>query len=374
MFPNLKEIEELVAKNGGRFLVFEEGKPKLVILDPEKYPKLAETGKKDGKGKILVTGGAGYIGSHTVAMLLKQGHDVLVYDNLSTGVSSNVNCPLIVGDLSDTVLLDKVFSENQIDMVMHFAASIIVEESVQHPEKYFQNNVINSLNLLNSMVKHGVKKFVFSSSAAVYGSPDHSPIDEEQPTNPANPYGESKLIFEKILKWYGKVHGVSSVIFRYFNAAGVSPDLDFKRQPGTEETHLIPRIFKVACREEESLKIFGGDYPTVDGTAVRDYIHVLDIATAHTLAVKKLESDQGSFIYNIGTGQGFSVAQMVDAFMDVTGKMVVIEQSPRRAGDPAALVADNKKIRDELGFTPQYSDLPSIITTAWNSYLKSRRS
>lgn len=362
-------LEELLVQHNGQLLVFEDGKPKFVVLDPAKPANSAMPGQESSNVRILVTGGAGYIGSQTVAELLKQGYDVLVLDNLSTGNASSVPCQLIVGDLSDTALLDKIFSENNIEAVLHFAGSIVVEESVVFPEKYFQNNVVNSLNLLNSMVKHGVKKFIFSSSAAVYGEPQHIPIDEDHPKHPTNPYGETKLLFEKILSWYQSTHGVSSVRLRYFNAAGASLDGTLgENRPFV--THLISKILRVAARQEEALKIYGNDYPTLDGTAVRDYIHVADLAEAHVLALFKLKQDEGSFVYNVGTGRGFSVAQMVNVVVEITGKMVTIEQAPRRPGDPAELIADCTKIHKELGFAAQHSDLETIITTAWNWHKK----
>lgn len=314
--------------------------------------------------KILVTGGAGYIGSHTVRELQAAGYDVLVIDNLSSGNPSTVNCQLIVGDLSDSSLLEKVFSEFRIEAVLHFAGLIIVEESVHYPEKYFQNNVSASLNLLNVATRHGVRKFIYSSSAAVYGEPKSTPIKETQECTPTNPYGETKLMFEKILHSYVDAHSISAVSLRYFNAAGASLDGRLGENHPVE-THLIPRVLRVAARQEESLKIYGNDYPTADGTAIRDYIHVVDLARAHVLALGKLANDQGYFVYNVGTGSGNSVKQIIDAVMEITGKMVMLEQVARRPGDPAVLVADPAKIKQELGFSPEHSDLNTIISTAW---------
>lgn len=365
--PTFQELEDLLKEHNGEFLVFDNERPRLVILDPQKYDSL---GINDaGTSKILVTGGAGYIGSHVVQALQKAGYNVLVLDDLSTGSADTVTSKLVVGSLSNTDLLKQVFSQNKIDAVMHFAGSIIVEESVLNPSKYFQNNVANSLNLLNCMVQFGVKKFVYSSSAAVYGNPQKVPIKEESPCYPTNPYGETKLIFEKILKWYGQAHDISAVTLRYFNAAGADPEGRLGENHPIE-THLIPKILKVASQQEEVLKIFGSDYPTQDGTAVRDYIHVTDLASAHILALNKLHEESGSFVYNVGTGQGRSVKEVVDAVMEVTGKMIMIEHSPRRPGDPAVLVADAAKIRDELGFQASYSDLSTIIATAWNWHKK----
>lgn len=321
------------------------------------------------KKMILVTGGAGYIGSHTVRLLQEAGYPVLVLDNLSTGHAAAISCQLIVGDLADKPLLNKIFSEYEIDAVIHFAGSLIVEESVLLPGKYFENNVINGLNLLNAMTAAGIKKLIFSSSAAVYGEPHSALIDETHPKLPINPYGETKLCFEKILKWYAQGYDLSSVSLRYFNAAGAQPDASLGEDK-KNVTHLIPRVLRVAARQQDVVQIYGHDYPTFDGTCVRDYIHVCDLAQAHLLALKKLEQDPGWFAYNVGTGSGRSVAEVINTAMEVTNKMIPIEYAPRRPGDPAALVADATKIRMELGFEPQYSDLNTIIATAWDWHQK----
>ncbi|MBX4187016.1 MAG: UDP-glucose 4-epimerase GalE [Candidatus Doudnabacteria bacterium] len=318
----------------------------------------------DSTKKILVTGGAGYIGSHTVKLLQASGYNVLVLDNLSTGHSDRVSCPLIIGDLGDKKLLAKIFMDHDIDAVIHFAGSIIVEESVLFPDKYFENNVANGLNLLDAMAARGVHKIIFSSSAAVYGEPHYVPVDEDHPKKPVNPYGETKWIFEKILKWYGEAFGISSVSLRYFNASGASLDSSLG-EDAPVVTHLISKVLRVAAMEEEVLKIFGNDYPTFDGTCVRDYIHVEDLAQAHQLALKKLDSETGVFNYNVGTGKGRSVAEVVNACVEITRRMIPIVYSPRRPGDPAVLVADATKIRTELGFDAKYSDLETIIKTAW---------
>ena len=314
--------------------------------------------------KILVTGGAGYIGSHTVKMLQDQNYDVIVLDNLSTGHAKYVSGRLIVGDLADKALLNKIFAEYEIDAVIHFAGSLIVEESVVLPGKYFENNVVNGLNLLNAMTAHGVSKIIFSSTAAVYGEPLYPQVDEDHPKLPINPYGETKLMFEKILKWYEKAYGLSSVSLRYFNASGASPDGSLGEDKPAA-THLIPRVLQVAAHQAESLPVYGGDYPTSDGTCIRDFIHVMDLASAHILALQKLDRDQGNFVYNVATGRGHSVCEIVSAAMEVTKKMIPIQYAPRRAGDPASLVADAAKIKAELGFEPKYSDLNTIISTAW---------
>ncbi len=315
-------------------------------------------------GKILVTGGAGYIGSHTVKLLQSLGFSVVVYDNLSTGHPGRVSCPLVVGDLSDKKLLEKIFTEYEFDAVIHFAGSIIVEESVLFPDKYFENNVANGLNLLDVMAHNKVHKMIFSSSAAVYGEPHYVPVDEDHPKKPLNPYGETKWVFEKILKWYGEAFGISSVSLRYFNAAGASLDSSLG-EDAPIVTHLISKVLRVAAKQEEVLKIFGNDYPTPDGTCLRDYIHVEDLAQAHHLALQKLDSGQGVFNYNVGTGKGRSVAEVVNSCVEITRRMIPIEYAPRRPGDPASLVADPTKIQTELGFAAKYSDLETIIKTAW---------
>ena len=315
-------------------------------------------------GKILVTGGAGYIGSQTVKLLQSLGKNVIVLDNLSTGHANRVSCPLIVGDLADKKLLDKIFHEYEIDAVIHFAGSIIVEESVLFPDKYYENNVANGLNLLDAMAHSGVHKMIFSSSAAVYGEPIYVPVDEDHPKKPLNPYGETKWVFEKILKWYGEAFGLSSVSLRYFNASGASLDASLG-EDAPVVTHLISRVLRVAAKQEEVLKIFGKDYPTPDGTCLRDYIHVEDLAVAHNLALQKLETETGVFNYNVGTGKGRSVAEVVNSCVELTRRMIPIEYAQRWPGDPAVLVADATKIRTELGFEAKYSDLETIIKTAW---------
>src|SRR3989338_8673838 len=318
----------------------------------------------DNQKTILVTGGAGFIGSHTVKLLLEQGYGVLVLDNLSSGHASAVKSQLIVGDLADKGLLGKIFSEYEIHAVIHFAGSLIVEESVLMPGKYFENNVSNGLNLLNAMTAAGVRKMIFSSTAAVYGEPLQATIDENHPKLPINPYGETKLMFEKILKWYAQAHDLSSVSLRYFNASGAHPDGSLGEDKKII-TILIHRVLRVANRQQEVLQIYGNDYPTFDGNCVRDFVHVCDLAQAHILALNKLESEQGNFVYNVATGVGHTVAEVVNAAMEITKKMIPIEYAPRRSGDPAALVADPAKIKTELGFEPQYSDLNTIISTSW---------
>lgn len=357
----------MLAKNDGQYLVFENDKPKFVVLDPVRYPHFANFDKN--KPNVLVTGGAGYIGSHVVLELLAQNYNPIILDNLSNCAVPQLDCPFIVGDLDNTDLLDKVFSTYKIDAVVHLAGSIIVEESVLLPSKYFHNNIVAGINLLNTMLRFGVNKIVYSSSAAVYGSPRYVPIDENHPTDPVNPYGETKLIFEKIVNWYAKAHDLNAVMFRYFNAAGA----DKAGRAGERhfiETHLIPKIFQVANKELDAVRVFGHDYPTADGTAIRDYVHVSDIAGAHVLALKKLEEDLGTYTYNIGTGRGYSVQEIIDKVVEVTGRMVPIEQHERRAGDPPVLVADSKKAQNELGLKLVNSDLDSIVRTAWDWHKK----
>lgn len=319
--------------------------------------------------KILVTGGAGFVGAHTVKHLQTLNRDVYVLDNLSTGHASRVKCPLIIGDLSDKSLLEKIFTEYKFDSVVHFAGSVIVEESVLFPDKYFVNNIANGLNLLDVMARHKVGKLIFSSGAGVYGEPHYVPVDEEHSKKPLNPYGESKWIFEKILKWYGEAFGISSVSLRYFHAAGASLDATLGEDTPVAP-HLISKVLRIAAKQEEVLKIFGNDYPTFDGTCIRDYVHVEDLAVAHGLALQKLDEEVGVFNYNVSSGKGRSVAEVVNTCMEITRRMIPIEYWPRRPGDPAVLVVDATKIQNELGFTPLHSDLETIIKTAWSWHLK----
>jgi UDP-glucose 4-epimerase len=314
---------------------------------------------------ILVTGGAGFIGSHTVKLLTEKGYKVIVYDNLSTGHAKFVSVPLVVGDLADKSLLNRVFTEHKIDAVIHFASSLIVEESMTEPAKYFDNNIVNGLNLLEAMRANGVKKIIFSSSAAVYGEPVYTPIDEGHPKLPINAYGETKLIFEKILKWYAHAYNFQPVCLRYFNACGASLDGSIGEEKPVM-THLIPQVLKVAAKQMPVIKIFGKDYPTPDGTCVRDYIHVLDLAQAHFLALSKVDANAGLTVYNVATGKGCSVEEVVNEARKITGLEIPLEIHPRRPGDPAELVADNLKIVSELGFEPKYSDLSTIISSSWN--------
>jgi UDP-glucose 4-epimerase len=314
--------------------------------------------------RVLVTGGAGYIGSVVAGELLQAGHEVIVLDNLSHGHRQAVpkNAELVVADLADRGRLDEVFRSRGIDAVMHFAALIEVGESMKAPEQFFRNNTANTLTLLEAMLAAGVKRFVFSSTAALFGNPDRTPIEEDDPVHPTNAYGESKLLVEKMLAWFHQIHGLRYASLRYFNAAGaVSPTQGEAHQP---ETHLIPRILNVALGRLEHVNIFGTDYPTPDGTCVRDYIHVRDLAAAHVLALNALENS-GALIYNLGNGEGFSVRQVVAVARKVTGHAIPVIESPRRPGDPAVLIASSEKIRRELGWRPTLPDLESIVESAW---------
>ena len=314
---------------------------------------------------ILVTGGAGYIGSHAVKELRTQGLVSLVYDNLSTGHQWAVKKDeLIKGDLGDISQLQQILRQKNPVAIMHFAASSLVSESVERPEFYFRNNVINTLNLLEAMLASGVKYFIFSSSAAVYGNPHHIPIPEDHPLEPVNPYGEGKVFVEKALSWYGKIHGLKYVSLRYFNAAGADPEGELG-ETHDPETHLIPRILEVALDKRPSIEIYGIDYDTVDGTCIRDYIHVTDLAQAHILALEALFDGHPSRVYNLGNQKGFSVNEVVEAAREVTGHPIPTKESPRRPGDPPVLVASSERIKKELGWKPRYDDLKTIIETAW---------
>ncbi len=315
--------------------------------------------------KILVVGGAGYIGSICSEVLLDEKHDVAIFDNLSEGHRKAVDqrAEFIEGDLSDRKTLATTLGKLRPDAVMHFAANALVGESMVNPSKYFRNNVAHGLNLLDAMIETGTKRLVFSSTCATFGPPEKVPIDEETPQRPINPYGESKLAFEKILHWYGEIHGLRFVSLRYFNAAGASARFG---EDHRTETHLIPNILKVALGEKEQVEIYGTDYETPDGTCIRDYIHILDLARAHILA---LGSEKNAF-YNLGTGGGSSVREVIDAARAVTGKKIAVVEKPRRPGDPPRLIASSEKIRRELGWTPQFQSLSKIVESAWKWHQK----
>lgn len=313
---------------------------------------------------ILVTGGAGYIGSHVVRSLQDRGHRVTILDDLSSGHKEAVKGDFIVGDMGDERLLEEIFSAHSYQGVIHFAAFCLVGESMENPEKYFANNICNSLNLVKAMVKHKVRHLVFSSSAAVYGEPIEVPILEDHPTHPTNTYGETKLALERFLRWFDEAHELKSISLRYFNASGAHPSGDIG-EDHNPETHLIPIILEKALGQRDSLSIYGEDYPTKDGTCVRDYIHVCDLATAHILALEALVEGRGSGIYNLGNGLGYSVKEVIEMAQEVVGEEILFTRGERRAGDPAALVASSEKIKEELGWRPEYCDLKTIIETAW---------
>jgi UDP-glucose 4-epimerase len=312
--------------------------------------------------KIFVTGGAGYIGSVVVERLLERGHEVVVYDNLTKGHRESVGAPaiLVEGDLADRPKLVASLTEYQSEAVIHLAASSLVGESISSPHLYFQNNIVNGLNLLEAMRECGLRRLVFSSTAAVYGTPATVPITEDAPLAPTNPYGESKLAFERMLRWYDEAYAMRYVSLRYFNAAGATAINGEAHNP---ETHLIPNILKVARGESSHVQIFGEDYDTPDGTCIRDYIHVSDLADAHLLALGAME--KSSQTYNLGYGSGYSVAEVVEMARQVTGRWISTESSPRRPGDPPVLIASSDKIRRDLGWQPRLSELDQILESAW---------
>ena len=315
--------------------------------------------------RILVTGGAGYIGGFTVRRLLAKGHAVTVFDNLSAGHRAAVppDC-LVVGDLRDADQLDHHLVSRRIDAVIHFAASAYVGESVTNPAKYYANNLRNSMNLLERVRRQNIQRFVFSSTCATYGNPEKLPLTEDHPQRPVNPYGNTKLAFEYMLRDYSAAYGIGFAALRYFNAAGASVDGAHGEQHDPE-THLIPLVLQVALGQRSHIDIFGTDYDTPDGTCVRDYVHVEDLAEAHLLALEKLTPGVGA-AFNIGTGTGNSVREVVRVCEEVTGKPIAVKEGPRRAGDPPVLVAGSEKVRAALGWSPKFPDLRSIIETAWD--------
>jgi UDP-glucose 4-epimerase len=315
--------------------------------------------------KILVVGGAGYIGSVCAELLLDQGHGVTIFDNLSEGHRRALDprAEFVEGDLVDRQSIEKTLAKQQPDAVMHFAANALVGESMQNPSKYFRNNVANGLNLVDAMISAGVAKIIFSSTCAIFGPPERVPIDETMPPRPINPYGESKLAFEKILRWYGEIHGLKFVSLRYFNAAGASAKFG---EDHRVETHLIPNVLKVALGQKPRVEIFGTDYETPDGTCIRDYIHIVDLARAHILALNATRSD----FYNLGTGGGASVRDVIDSCRKITGRNIGIVEKPRRPGDPPRLIASSEKIKRELGWQPQFQSLDAIIESAWKWHQK----
>ena len=315
--------------------------------------------------KILVVGGAGYIGSVCAELLLDAGHTVSIFDNLSEGHRAAIDprAEFIECDLEDRQSVARLMVRRCPDAVMHFAANALVGESMQNPSKYFRNNVANGLNLLDAMVEAAVGKFIFSSTCAIFGPPNRVPIDETMPTRPINPYGESKLAFEKILRWYDQIHGLKFVSLRYFNAAGASVKFG---EDHRVETHLIPNVLKVALGETPAVEIFGTDYETPDGTCIRDYIHIIDLAQAHILALDASKSE----FYNLGTGGGSSVREVIDTCRKVTGSKIDVVEKSRRPGDPPRLIASSEKIERELGWKPQFQSLDAIIESAWKWHQK----
>lgn len=315
--------------------------------------------------KVLVVGGAGYIGAHMVKMLLEHGHAVVTLDNLSTGFRESViGGEFVQGDIGDHALLDRLLPAHNFDAVMHFAAFIQVGESVADPGKYYLNNVANTLNLLNAMVRHDVRRFIFSSTAAIFGEPQYVPVDEVHPKAPINPYGQSKWMVEQMLSDFDHAYGLRSVCLRYFNAAGADPEGELgPRYEGV--TNLIPVVLKAAAGKRPDVTVFGRDYNTPDGTGVRDYIHVHDLCQAHLQALDYLQRDGDSVAFNLGNGRGFSVQQVIDAAREVTARDIAVIDGPRRDGDPAALVADATKAREILGWMPRYAELETIVRHAW---------
>ncbi len=328
-----------------------------------------QKGKKNKT--ILVTGGAGYIGLHMAKLLKNSGYKTIIFDNLSKGHAHFVSDAetFIIGDLKNTSSIKEVFINYAIDAVIHFAGFIEVEESVKNPIKFYINNIANTLNLIEVMLKYDVKKFIFSSTAAIYGEPEYIPIDEKHQEKPLNPYGRSKLFIEHSLKDMAEAYGLNYAILRYFNASGA--DLEGKigecHQP---ETHLIPLVLEVAEGKRESISIFGDDYPTPDGTCIRDYIHVIDLCQAHLLALEKLFLGGKSDCYNLGSGCGFSVKEIIDGVSKITGRPIPTIIAPRRSGDPAILIADSTKAIQSLGWKPRFSDIQTIIRSAWKFKLR----
>jgi len=321
--------------------------------------------------KVLVVGGAGYIGSHMVKMLSKAGHEVTTLDNLSNGYKDAVKYgEFVEGDIADANLLDSLFTDNSFDGVMHFASYIQVGESVEKPSMYYRNNVSNTQVLLDAMVEHEIKCFIFSSTAATFGEPDYTPIDESHGQKPINPYGHSKLMVEQILRDFDHAYGLKSVSLRYFNAAGADPEGELGERH-IPETHLIPLVLQAASGRRENITVFGTDYDTPDGTCVRDYIHINDLCTAHLLGLEYLIDGGESKAYNMGNGEGYSIKQLIDVAKSVTGNNFKVIMGERRDGDPARLVADSSLLQSELGWRPEFPELEMIIRHAWEWEKKS---
>lgn len=376
-----KYLEDLISEaqtRGGGLMLNLNDKPAAVVLTVDRYnqllnnpatsavaaPRQKPVNAGDGR-HILVTGGAGYIGSHLVRQLLAAGFKVTVIDNLSTGRRENVpdQASFVEGDLADLNLLRDLFAGGNFEAVCHMAASIEVEESVSQPGKYYDNNVTNMGKLLLAMHEAGVKNIIFSSSAAVYGEQKEIPISETAPLLPNNPYGATKMLGEQMIKYFTEFAGLRAVVFRYFNACGCDYDGKIK---ATHQSHLVPIVLQVASGQRPYILVNGNDYETFDGTCVRDYVHVLDIATAHVLALDKINQGENFRVFNIGTGKGLSVLQIINSAAETLNRIIPMEIGPRRAGDAAATVANHSKITRELGFTPQHSDVATIISTSWN--------
>lgn len=320
---------------------------------------------------ILVTGGAGYIGSHAVSGLIDKGYEVIIIDNLETGFKEAVHkgAKFYEGDIRDRKFLDDTFSQENIEGVMHFAANSLVGESMENPLKYFDNNVHGTQVLLEQMVKHAIQNIVFSSTAATYGEPEYTPIDEQHPTNPINAYGEAKRMMEKVIDWTSKAHDLEYVSLRYFNVAGAHPSGDIG-ESHNPETHLIPIILQVPLSKRDKLSVFGDDYATKDGTCIRDYIHIEDLISAHILSLEYLLKGGKSDIFNLGSGDGYSIYEMLDAARTATGEDIPYEIVGRRVGDPAVLIASNNKAKDILGWSPKHTEVVDIIESAWRFHQK----
>lgn len=319
---------------------------------------------------ILVTGGLGYVGSHAAKMLADRGEHVISLDNLVYGhPEAACGAEVVIGDIGDQALLRKVFSEHSVEAVMHFAAFAAVGESVADPQKYYLNNIYNSLAMIQVMLEFGCRMMIFSSSAATFGEPSVVPIPEDHPKNPTNPYGRSKLMLEEILAEYERAYGLRSISLRYFNASGADPS-GLIGEDHTPEHHLIPLVLQVALGQREDVKVFGTDWPTPDGTCIRDYVHVTDLAQAHVLALDALRNGAATNRYNLGNGQGYSVLEVIKTSEQVAGRPIKWEPAPRRPGDPAVLVASSEKIIRELGWKPQFADLKTIVKTAWDWHVK----
>lgn len=380
----LNDLLQEVEKRGGGLVLNSGEKPAAVVLSVEKYNQLLGGGVEwaynsanldlniESSKKILVTGGAGYVGGHVVRDLMLRGFEVVILDNLSTGKVEHVPAAatFVEGNILDINLLRDVFSQNKIGAVIHLAASLEVGESMEKPVEYFENNVVATSTLLKVMHEAGVKDIVFSSTAAVYGPQATVPIPETAPCRPTSPYGYSKLLAEGVLKYYTEFCGFSATVFRFFNVCGSRPEWNVGDTH--KNSHLIPVVLEVASGVREKIVINGHDYETFDGTPVRDYIHVADIARAHSLAVEKPQEASSFRVYNVGTSKGLSVTEIITGAAEVTGKMIPMEFGPRRSGDDAVTVAECMKIKSELGFTPEFSSLENIIRTSWEQLSKEK--